>query len=1415
MIEQRSKGVGDVLGAIMVLIIIFAASMVLLLAVGHLYVAVQDYHNAQVLTSMEDKENMTAVYMQSVPPSGSPGIVVTNYGISTNITSMIEIGPGGVSYTPENIYLQSGASIPIMESSQAAGVTTSYGGVFYTNYTSASPGMVPVSIFGEGVSIQSPYGSGLWYVPDGTNVNIHSSGKATWYVNGTVTSPSGISSSSITVDGPTTVTAVEDFYVSVSASPSGAGTLSPASGWYPLGSQITFSESPNSGSGYRYIFSGWSGTLSSSSTSFTEGVYSDITEVANYNEQFYVSVSSPNGWGNPQGAGWYNAGSTATVSVTSPYSAGSGSRVVFSTWSGTLGSNSNPFSFTVNSPTSENVNWVQQYQVSISASPSGGASSLSPSSGWYDSGVQVTFSETPDTGSGYQYVFQSWTGTYSSASASFSETVSQPITETANYQLQYYLTMNSDPSGGGPVSPSSGWYNSGAQVSISASASSGWQFNSWSGSGPGSYSGSTSSVSITMNGPVTETANFYAGITFSQSGLSSGASGTVLTVGSSTYSYSALPLTLYLAPGGQLSFTWSSPVSGGSGIQFTWRSTSGLSTSQSATITVSGPGSMAATYGAQYYLTMEASPSSEGSVSPGSGWYNSGAPVAISETPASGYTFAGWAGTGSGSYSGTTGSTSITMNAPVTETADFQLPQYSYTFNENGLPIGTTWSVTLGNSTKGGMVGGKSGGSPSYSGYYYSESGSSFSLSVTKGQAIIAIYGDYHNDVRLASISDSQGNTWVPISNQNSLGIYAAIASASGTDTISYTAASGASWWGLYVMVVNNIVITNPTVISGSGTSVSSFTPPTGSFVLSAGWVETSSDYPSASPGSGFTQPPSIIAWFLQIGPTYGLYAEYANAWSGGSTTASWSTSTITSAYTTAIVFSPVPSSPSVTSVTFNGITSSAEAWSASASNGWSFWTPTGEVTGPGSQTLYGAIPITVNNAQTSATPAPFQQLIQFNPSSYLISDLGAIRFYTASGTPLYGWLESGTASSTASAWVKLPNGVGASSSIQLMMTANSSGFDGNYWGEAPQMSDPFSVTAWRYGGTPPSPSGNGEPSGVTNVGTGYFPSAYSYSTDAWGDYAGNTYLGMPTQPFPPPFSFINSYPPSGTSYGYTATGSFTVPATGSYTFEMETDDGMEVLVSGPGLSGWVPVVSSWHGQGATEYTGSANLQAGGTYQIAIDYFNSGGPGVSAFTVTPSVNWIGSYGQYDNGQNVFNYYWNFASYPGNWGGAPSTLITYDGYTIWGSSTPAGSQTNFNVGSTGVTLDWYGYLSEPTGAGYWDSPGLWGGQYPSWFTWQGQGNYGYGVQNPGISVYYTSASVASPEVFSVGYTSSTIYYYLNYVQQPTTISYTGGSGWIGFRNGAGGGGGGGSDVFVQWVDVRATPPNGVMPTVTIL
>jgi hypothetical protein len=79
-------------------------------------------------------------------------------------------------------------------------------------------------------------------------------------------------------------------------------------------------------------------------------------------------------------------------------------------------------------------------------------------------------------------------------------------TYTATFTTQYYLTMNHET--GGTVSPASGWKNSRTGVSISASSASGYNFSSWTGTGTGSYTGSTNPSSITIGGPITETAAF-------------------------------------------------------------------------------------------------------------------------------------------------------------------------------------------------------------------------------------------------------------------------------------------------------------------------------------------------------------------------------------------------------------------------------------------------------------------------------------------------------------------------------------------------------------------------------------------------------------------------------------------------------------------------------------------------------------------------------------------------------------------------------------------------------------------------------------------------------------------------------------------------------------------------------------------
>ncbi|HXI85003.1 MAG TPA: glycosyl hydrolase family 28-related protein [Verrucomicrobiae bacterium] len=123
-------------------------------------------------------------------------------------------------------------------------------------------------------------------------------------------------------------------------------------------------------------------------------------------------------------------------------------------------------------------------------------------------------------GAGVQYAWSSW-----SDGGPISHTVSPTVTAnyTANFATQYFLTMNASPEGS--VSPSSNWYNNGTNVNISASALSGYAFDAWTGTGSGSYSGTNNPASITINGPIMQTAgfDFLAAIT----GITIGGDGSV------------------------------------------------------------------------------------------------------------------------------------------------------------------------------------------------------------------------------------------------------------------------------------------------------------------------------------------------------------------------------------------------------------------------------------------------------------------------------------------------------------------------------------------------------------------------------------------------------------------------------------------------------------------------------------------------------------------------------------------------------------------------------------------------------------------------------------------------------------------------------------------------------------------------
>jgi hypothetical protein len=218
----------------------------------------------------------------------------------------------------------------------------------------------------------------------------------------------------------------------------------------------------------------------------------------------------------------------------------------------------------------------------------------------------------------------------------------------------------------GLTTPSVGsyWYNAGSTVSITAIALSAVAvmrcvFNGWTGTGSGSYTGTNNPVSVTMNGPVTEKASWTVQyqVTFKQTGLDSSAdSRTVLTVGSTTYAYNALPINVWVNSG--TAFSWSSPVSGGSGKQFVLTGSSGLASP------ISNSGTATGTYKIQYQLTVS---SAHDTPSPASGtWFDSGTRVTESvKSPAdqSGgtrYRCTGW-NSGTGSVPGTGSTTSATF----------------------------------------------------------------------------------------------------------------------------------------------------------------------------------------------------------------------------------------------------------------------------------------------------------------------------------------------------------------------------------------------------------------------------------------------------------------------------------------------------------------------------------------------------------------------------------------------------------------------------------------------------------------------------------------------------------------------------------------------------------------------------------
>ncbi|MCI4324072.1 MAG: hypothetical protein L3K03_08725, partial [Thermoplasmata archaeon] len=257
------------------------------------------------------------------------------------------------------------------------------------------------------------------------------------------------------------------------------------------------------------------------------------------------------------------------------------------------------------------------------------------------------------------------------------------------FATQYALQVST--SVGGTVNPTTGtyWETDGNQTTLTATPTAGYIFDGWSGTGAGSMNATTEVLTVTTNSPIAEAALFSTFIpplpatyvlTVTETGLpsgtdwtfSDGVTGTASTSGSAVLS------------GLNGTFTVTVPVVRiGSGDQY-------LPSTPSQPVTLTSQNqSVNIAFSGQYLLTVVAG--AGGTASPGTGWVAQGSSVSLMATPNTGYSFAGWVGTGGGNYTGSTATGSVTMSSVITETAQFTQNSAStvgpVTAQTNGAPL--------------------------------------------------------------------------------------------------------------------------------------------------------------------------------------------------------------------------------------------------------------------------------------------------------------------------------------------------------------------------------------------------------------------------------------------------------------------------------------------------------------------------------------------------------------------------------------------------------------------------------------------------------------------------------------------------------------------------------------------------------
>ncbi|MDW8040331.1 MAG: PKD domain-containing protein [Nitrososphaerota archaeon] len=306
------------------------------------------------------------------------------------------------------------------------------------------------------------------------------------------------------------------YYLKVRTDPAGVTTI-PGENWYSEGTEVTLTAPvtvPVS-TGVRYKFSYWD-VDGAQKVGNPIVVFMDAnhTATAHYVLEYYLTVFSP--FGTVAGQGWYPNGSTAYANLnTGLIDHGNGTRRVFVSWSGDAsGTNyaqSSPI--IMNAPKTAVANWKTQYAVTFTQTGSNVAPTVTytadadptetvPFTVWVLAGSQITYTYqniVPGATPGVRYILVN-------VNPPSPQTVNAPLTVNASYQIQYYLTVRTDPLGIVAV-PGEGWYNPAQSVQLVAPTVAGYTFQYWDVDGVSQGSG-VNPITVVINAPRTATAHY-------------------------------------------------------------------------------------------------------------------------------------------------------------------------------------------------------------------------------------------------------------------------------------------------------------------------------------------------------------------------------------------------------------------------------------------------------------------------------------------------------------------------------------------------------------------------------------------------------------------------------------------------------------------------------------------------------------------------------------------------------------------------------------------------------------------------------------------------------------------------------------------------------------------------------------------